>query len=287
MKVTGIDGEREFNWGRTSTDYARFRQGYPGSFFDTLSSLGVGCPTQEILDLGTGTGVLARAFAARGASVVGVDISAEQIEQARKLAASQGVSVEFHAMAAEQIDYPPATFDVVSAGQSWLYFDRAVLVPKVLSILRKRGRLVLTSLLWLPKLDETAHITEELVLKYNPDWSGAGYDRPNPVPSWSREHFDVQSFCQLREPIQFTREQWRGRIRACRGIGASLSPRKIAEFDSELASLLGRRVPDEFTILHEMLIYCFVRKGMYRGAGNRKMLCEAPNRHTEPYGNST
>ena len=150
-----------------------------------------------------------------------------------------------------------------------MYFDRSVVIPKVLSILRQRGRLVLTYLSWLPKLDETAQMTEELVLKYNPDWSGAGYDKPNPVPSWSREHFEVQSFCQLREPIRFTRDQWRGRIRACRGIGATLLPREIAEFDSELSFLLERRVPDEFTILHDMLIYCFVRKGLYRGAHHR------------------
>ena len=206
---------------------------------------------------------MAREFAARGARVVGVDISGEQIEQARKLAAAQGVGVEFHAIAAEEIDCSPATFDVVSAGQSWLYFDRAVVIPKVLSILREPGKLVLTYFSWLPKMDEIAKMTEELVLKYNPDWSGAGYDKPGPVPSWSQGYFDIQSFCQLRERIQFTRDQWRGRIRACRGIGATLSPREIAEFDSELASLLERRVPDEFPVLHEMLIYCFVRKGLY------------------------
>ena len=265
MKRTGIDNECEFNWGKTSGDYAKFRPGYPDSFFDTLSSLGIGQPGQVALDLGTGTGVLARAFASRGSDVTGVDVSGEQIEQARALAAAQSVSARFEVCPAEEIDYPPHTFDVVSAGQSWLYFDTARMVPKVLSVLKDTGRLVLTYLNWLPKMDVTVQKTEDLVLKYNPDWSGAGYEKATPAPPlWSLEHFDLRSFCQITEPIPFTREGWRGRIRACRGIGASLPPEKIKAFDKELADLLEEIVPEEFSILHHMLGYVFVKKGMLR-----------------------
>ena len=267
MKCAGIDGDRDFDWGRASGDYAKFRPGYPESFFDTLTSLGVGCPEQVILDLGTGTGVLARAFASRGANVTGVDISRQQIEQARQLASTQSVNVHFEAIASEDIEYPANTFDIVSAAQSWLYFDRSLIIPKVLSVLKDSGRLVLTYLSWLPKLDETAQMTEDLVLKYNPDWSGAGYEKPS--VEFSVEGFDIQAFCQIREPIGFTRDQWRGRIRASRGIGATLSPEKIAAFDSELGSLLDRIMPDSFTILHEMLAYSFVKEGTQRVTHSR------------------
>ena len=87
MKLTTIDNEREFDWGKTSQDYAAYRSGHPESFYEVLGALGIGKSGQQILDLGTGTGVLARAFAKPGAVVIGIDIAAYQIAVARALAA--------------------------------------------------------------------------------------------------------------------------------------------------------------------------------------------------------
>ena len=55
-----IDEGHAFDWGKTSPDYAVYRPGYPASFYTVLQALGIGTPGQDILDLGTGTGVLAR-----------------------------------------------------------------------------------------------------------------------------------------------------------------------------------------------------------------------------------
>ena len=106
MKRKNIDNEREFDWGKTSEDYAAYRSGYPESFYDVLTALEIGRPGQRILDLGTGTGVLARAFAKRGAIVTGVDIAANQIAAAQSLAAQQGLDIAFQVSASEEIDFP-------------------------------------------------------------------------------------------------------------------------------------------------------------------------------------
>lgn len=53
-----------------------------------------------------------------------------------------------------------------------------------------------------------------------------------------------------REALGFTRESWRGRIRACRGIGAELSAEEVQAFDAELDALLRNIAPEEFTVLH-------------------------------------
>jgi SAM-dependent methyltransferase len=261
VKKTNIDNEREFDWGKTSQDYAAYRSGYPESFYEVLAALGIGRPGQRILDLGTGTGVLARAFARRGAVVTGVDIAANQIAAAKALATQQGLDVAFQVGPAEEIDFPDSSFDVISAGQSWLYFDSSVMIPKVLRLLRAEGCLVLTGLLWLPLKDRIAQQSEELVLKYNPDWDGAGYKGTMPpVATWAREQFGLRTFHVMEEPLEFTREAWQGRIRACRGIGASLSPEDVERFDADHRKLLEATAPDAFSVLHQMTIHVYVRK---------------------------
>lgn len=45
-------------------------------------------------------------------------------------------------------------------------------------------------------------------------------------------------------------KSWNGRIKACRGIGASLTTEKIAKWEQEHMELLERIAPAEFNILH-------------------------------------
>ena len=71
-----IDAGRGIDWGRTSQDYDHYRPGPPDSFYRKLLALDIGLPDQRILDIGTGTGLLARRFAAQGAHVAGIDVSA-------------------------------------------------------------------------------------------------------------------------------------------------------------------------------------------------------------------
>src|SRR5213082_764226 len=79
-----IDAGRPIDWGRVANDYARYRAGPPDSFYEQLRAADVGLPNQRFLDLGTGTGALARRFAANGCDVVGMDISLPSLVQAMK-----------------------------------------------------------------------------------------------------------------------------------------------------------------------------------------------------------
>jgi SAM-dependent methyltransferase len=199
VRLPHIDRAREIDWGKTSRDYAEHRPGYPEPFYELLAALGIGRPGQRILDLGTGTGVLARAFARRGARVTAVDIAPAQVAAARELAVREGLEITFQVAAAEAIDFPGGAFDVVAAGQSWLYFDAAVMVPKVLALLASDGALVLTHLMWLPRKDPIARATEALVLRYNPDWQGADYAGVMPpIAPWARGAFDLRTFTRWR-----------------------------------------------------------------------------------------
>ncbi len=204
---------------------------------------------------------MARAFAKRGARVVGVDVAANQIAAAQMLASRDRLDVEFHVRAAEDVDFPAASLDIVSAGQSWQYFDTAVMVPKVRRLLTADGRLVLTNLLWLPLQDPIAQQTEELVLRFNPDWKGAGYaGTMPPVHRWAQDAFDLQTFHVTYARLEFTHASWRGRIRACRGVGASLSDDDVARFDAEHERLLESIAPEVFAVLHQMTVHAYVHR---------------------------
>jgi SAM-dependent methyltransferase len=245
------DPGRRIDWGRTSDDYAAFRPGPPDSFYAKLAALGVGVPDQRILDLGTGTGVLARRFAAQGARCAGIDVAAGQIEAARRLAREGGLDVDFRVAPAEATPFEGGSFDAVTASQCWLYFD----APRAIAEARRvapGGILMVSHFSWLPRLDPIAHASEKLVLEFNPQWSAADWagDVP-PVPGWAAR-LRLVGFFVYDAAIAFTRETWRGRMRACRGVGAGLGPDEVAAFDAAHAALLARIAPPAFTVLHRL-----------------------------------
>ncbi len=84
MNITdkNIDGGKAFDWGKTSTDYAKFRDIYPQEFYDKIIDRGLCMKGQSVLDAGTGTGVLPRNMYRYGARWTGTDISVNQVEQA-------------------------------------------------------------------------------------------------------------------------------------------------------------------------------------------------------------
>ena len=84
-ELTSEQDER-IDWGKTSADYAKHRPGPPPSFYRRLKALNIGLPGQRVMDLGTGTGVIARHMAKQGCHVMASDISAEQVHMARALA---------------------------------------------------------------------------------------------------------------------------------------------------------------------------------------------------------
>ena len=51
-----IDGGKAFDWGRASSDYARYRDIYPPVFFGKVAERGLCVKGQKVLDLGTGGG---------------------------------------------------------------------------------------------------------------------------------------------------------------------------------------------------------------------------------------
>ena len=253
MQITDnrIDAGKAFDWGRTSKEYARFRDIYPDIFYQKIADRGLCVAGQRVLDLGTGTGVLPRNMYRFGAEWTGTDISPEQIAEARRMAADSGMNIDFQAVSAEQIEFPPASFDVITACQCFWYFDHVRVVPHLAELLKDNGRLLILYMAWLPFADPIAGASEELVLKYSPQWSGARETmHPIAIPDVAYKFFELEHHEEYELDVPFTRESWHGRMRACRGVGASLGPDELAQWDAEHRALLSRIAPDSFTVRH-------------------------------------
>ena len=246
-----IDAGKAFDWGRTAGDYARFRDIYPNLFYEKIAERHLCVKGQTVLDLGTGTGVLPRNMARYGAEWTGTDIAPEQIAQAQRLAGEAHQKIRFLTMATEELDFPDNTFDVITACQCFWYFDHEKIMPKLARMLKKDGRLLLLYMAWLPYEDAVAGASEALVLKYSPSWSGAGEtEHPIQVPGCVYEAFDPVYHEEYRLDVPFTRETWNGRMKACRGVGASLSAHELARWETEHRSLLERMAPPAFCVKH-------------------------------------
>ena len=113
------------------------------------------------------------------------------------------------------------------------------------------GRLLVLYMAWLPFDDVIAGESESLVLKYNPDWSGANETkRPIKIPECYFDYFELVYHEEYDLKIHFTRESWNGRMKACRGVGASLTESEIKNWEREHTELLKKIAPEEFEILH-------------------------------------
>lgn len=244
-----IDNGRPFDWGKASEAYAKYRDIYPPEFYERIAKSGLCVKGQYVLDLGTGTGVLSRNMHRFGAKWVGADISEEQIAKARIL--SKDTDIEYIVSPSESLELSDGSFDVITACQCFWYFDHEKLEPKLFRLLKRGGRILVLYMAFLPFEDEIAGESEKLVLKYNPNWSGKGETmRPIEIPPCYSRHFELVRHKEYRLKVHFTREGWNGRMKACRGIGASLSENAVAAWEEEHMKMLAEKFPEEFDVLH-------------------------------------
>jgi SAM-dependent methyltransferase len=234
------------DFGKTATDYGRHRAGFPDAFFDRVFAIGAVVRNDRVLDLGTGTGTLARGFALRGCEAIGLDRSAAMLEKARELDARAGADVSYQEGLAEEIPFADASFDVVCAGQCWHWFDRTRVASQAHRVLVPRGRLILAHLDWIPQRGNVVEATERLIERHNPEWKmggGNGVHAYELADAAAAGFIDIESF-SFDLGVEYTHEAWRGRIRASAGVAASLPAHAIRRFDDELAALLARNFPD-------------------------------------------
>jgi SAM-dependent methyltransferase len=233
------------NFGAAAEDFARFRAGFPDSLFDRLAALGIGASGETIVDLGTGTGTLARGFALRGAKVIGIDPDSRLLDQARRLDVAASATVEYKIGTAEAIPLPDGVADIVSAGQCWHWFDGQKSAMEFSRISKPHARVVVAYFSWLLSPGNVVEATERLIKKHNRNWKfggGIGVDFRS-LPHLQAAGFSSVETFSYDLDVPYTTEGWRGRIRASAGVAGSLAPAEVEAFDAELAQLLEGSFP--------------------------------------------
>jgi SAM-dependent methyltransferase len=125
------DRRRASSFGDDPEAYDRARPPYPAALIDVL----VGEHPRQVLDVGCGTGIVARLLGARGCDVLGLEPDARMADVARR----RGVVVE--AGAIEEWDPAGRRFDLLSAGQAWHWVDPSRGAAKAVRVLRPGGRI--------------------------------------------------------------------------------------------------------------------------------------------------
>jgi len=237
----------DINFGRTASDYGKHRAGFPDAFFERIQNLGLIKDGTRLLDLGTGTGTIARGMAQRGCVTSALDISEQLVATSKQLDQQADVQIKYHIASAEKTGFADESFDIVTAGQCWHWFDGDKAAQEVKRLLIPNGHIIIAHFDWLPLKGNMVEATESLILKYSPSWKGGGGN--GFYPQWLI-HLGDTGFTDLETfsfdiDTEYSHEAWRGRIRASAGVGASLSDEKVKEFDTEHAKILQEKFPTD------------------------------------------
>jgi SAM-dependent methyltransferase len=235
------------DFGRTAEDYARHRAGFPPLFADRLQQMGIARPGARVVDIGTGTGSLARLLAQRGCAVTGVDIAAPMLEQARRLDSQAGVQVRYIHARAERTGLPDRAFDLACAGQCWPWFDRPAAARELRRLLVPAGAAVIAHFDWLALPGNVVEATEQLIMRHSPDWQFAG--GTGIYPQWLGD-LQCAGFEQIETfsfdvAVSYAHADWVGRLRASGPIAGTLDAGDVRAFSCELERMLRERFAGE------------------------------------------
>jgi SAM-dependent methyltransferase len=127
------DRDRAESFGLSPVQYDRLRPAYPEALIDDLVSL----EASAVLDVGCGTGKVARALIDRGLRVLGV----EPDEAMAAIARRHGVPVDLATF--EAWDRAGRAFDLLTAGHAWHWVDPGIGLRKASSVVNPGGTVAL------------------------------------------------------------------------------------------------------------------------------------------------
>jgi SAM-dependent methyltransferase len=213
--------------------YARCRPDYPAAALDAIvARCRLGGATL-LVDVGCGTGISSRQFAARGIPVLGIEPNDEMRTRAEAVAISAGVSPRYRKGSAEATGLPDGCARAVLAAQAFHWFDANAALCEFARILQPAGWV---ALMWNER-DESDGFTAEYgaVIRTAPD--AAAIEKPRLRAGEPLLHHPL--FCD-GERLDFRHEQELDEDGVLgRAFSASYAPREPVAAEAFAAELRG------------------------------------------------
>jgi len=132
----------------TAGDFGRIAKGYERGAAQFIEHLGLE-PGEAVLDVACGTGNLSLPAARAGASVTGIDIAPNLIEQAVRNAQNEGLRIAFDVGDAERLPYPDGAFQTIVTMFGAMFAARPERASaELLRATRQGGRIAMAN--WTP-----------------------------------------------------------------------------------------------------------------------------------------
>jgi SAM-dependent methyltransferase len=218
------------SFGEDAERYDRTRPRYPDAMVERIVAASSG---RDVLDVGCGTGIAARAFQAAGCAVLGVEPDPRMADFAR------GKGLEVEVATIEDWDPAGRTFDAVIAGTTWHWVDPVAGAAKAARVLRPGGRLALFwNVAQMPSV--LADAAAEALRRVLPDLPvlGAGLkgglDAYQPILTKAADGIrEVGGFSDLEQwrfdwEQPYTRDEWLD-VMPTQGFLTRLQPDQLAE----------------------------------------------------------
>ena len=100
-------------WGKRSRNYDSLDWIHRSGYLDKFIQAGDFSNQDSVLDIGTGTGIIAFTVSPRVKGVIGIDASPEMLEHAQSK--NQAPNVEFQIGDVRDLDFPDSSFDKITA----------------------------------------------------------------------------------------------------------------------------------------------------------------------------
>ncbi len=161
-------------------DYRRYRPSYPPGVLELLERECSLTSSSVVADIGSGTGLLSELLLQRGCTVVGVEPNAEMREAGERILSRWPL---FRSVSgrAENTMLEPASFDLITAGQAFHWFEPAGTRREFQRILKPGG---FVALVWNERIsagDPFLEGYESLLHRFAPDYSDSEHGRGNPA----------------------------------------------------------------------------------------------------------
>lgn len=237
-------------FGKYAGEYAKSDLHAKGSDLAVLIERCKPGPASKVLDLATGTGFTAIAFAKVSKSVIALDKTEEMLEEAKKIAGSEGVSnVTLVRGDVEKLPFEDSCFDIVTCRRAAHHFnDKSKFLSEVQRVLRPGGLFALSDMV--SPADDNNDLYNTLERSRDHSHVGA-----KTVQGWmeiiSSAKLEVQDVLEYQDRRSF--EKWLHPVLADSREGKE-SKKVLLESSPDFKTLVGFRQEDESFIKRMAII---------------------------------